>query len=69
MFGFIHRHATMTWYMLDIVVGLGLIGSATFWVVGVKKKNLNRLHDAIVPYIAENLQPYVMQPPIQSCGD
>ena len=46
-----------------------LVVLTTFWVVGVKKKKFNRLRDAIVPYIAENLRPYVTQPPIWSCGD
>ena len=49
----------MTRYTFDIMIGLGLVGSVMFWAVGVKKKNFNRLHDVIVPYIAENLQPYV----------
>ena len=49
----------MTWYMFDILAGWVLIGFAMFWVVGVKKKNFNRLRDVIMPYITENLQPYV----------
>ena len=37
--------------------------------MGEKEKEFQRLCNVIVPYIAENLWPYVMQPPIQSCGD
>ena len=59
----------MILYMLDIIGGLDF---GTFEVVGVmgeKEKEFQRLHDAIGPYIAENLQHYITQPPIQSRGD
>ena len=51
-----------SWYMLDMVEGCVVVGWTM--VVEVKKKKLNRLHDSIVPYITENLQPYIMRPPI-----
>ena len=38
-------------------------------MVGEKKKEVNRLREVIVPYIAMNLQPYVTRPPIRSRGD
>ena len=34
----------------------------------MKKKKVKRLCDVIVPYITENLRPYIMRPPIRSCG-
>ena len=70
VFGFVHTsmwwgfgvHWTFWYWMV-------LVGSTTFWVVEVKKEKFNRLHNAIVPYITENLWPYVMWPPIRSRGD
>ena len=53
--------------MLDMVEGCVLVGWMT--VVEVKKKKFNSLHDSIMPYIAENLRPYVTWPPIWSRGD
>ena len=40
-----------------------------FWGGGRKEKEVNRLREAIVPYIAENLQLYVTRPPVRSRGD
>ena len=45
------------WWLGDILGG------------GRKEKEVNRLHKAIVPYITENLRPYVTRPPVRSCGD
>ena len=36
---------------------------------GRKETEVNRLREVIVPYITENLQPYVTRPLIQSRGD
>ena len=38
-------------------------------VGGSEEKEVNRLHDAIIPYITKNLRPYIMQPPVRSRGD
>ena len=54
----------MARYTLDMVVEVGFGRFMMFWVVGVKRKRSKRLCDVIVPYIAENLQPYVTQSPI-----
>ena len=59
----------MSRWMLDIF-GIGWV----WWLDdilggGRKEKELSRLHEAIVPYIAKNLQPYITRPPIRSCGD
>ena len=35
--------------------GVGLVGQTTFLGGGREEKEFQRLHDAIVPYIAENL--------------
>ena len=48
---------------------MGFCGGTTFWVVGEKEKEVNRLREAIVPYIAENLRPYITRPPVWSRGD
>ena len=45
------------WWLGDVLDG------------GRKEKEVNRLREAIMPYIAENLRPYVTQPPIRSRGD
>ena len=45
------------WWLDDVVGG------------GRKEKEVNRLCEVIVPYIAQNLQPYIMRPPIRSRGD
>ena len=47
----------MAWYTLDMVVELGFGRFATFWVVGVKRKRSNRLHDVIMPYVYHGESP------------
>ena len=42
-----HFGIRWAWWLGDILGG------------GRKEKEVNRLHEVIVPYIAENLQPYV----------
>ena len=46
--------------MLDILVLDGFSGFNNVWVVEAKKEKFNRLCGAIIPYIAENLRPYIM---------
>ena len=46
-----------------------LVGFNDILSGGSEEKEVNRLHDVIVPYITENIQPYITCPPIQSCGD
>ena len=36
------------------------------WGDGREEKEVNRLREAIVPYIAENLRLYVTRPPVRS---
>ena len=60
-----HKHAMMSWCMLDIFC-IGWV----WWLDDVlgggrKEKEVNRLHEVIVPYIAKNLQPYIMRPPVR----
>ena len=57
------------WCTLDILVLNGFGGFYDILGGGSEEREVNRLRGAIVPYIAENLQPYIMRPPIRSCGD
>ena len=50
----------MIWCTLDILALGGFSWLDDIWVVEVKKEKFNRLHNSIVPYIAENLRPYVI---------
>ena len=59
----------MSRWMLDIFVLDGLGGLGDILGGGRKEKEVNRLCEAIVPYIAENLRPYVTRPPVRSRGD
>ena len=59
----------MSHWTLDIFVLDGLGGLGNVLGGGRKEKEVNRLHEAIVPYIAENLRPYVTRPPVRSRGD
>ena len=46
--------------MSDMLILMGIGWFDDILGGGRKEKEVNRLHKAIVPYIAENLQPYVM---------
>ena len=52
-----HGGIGWVWWLGDVLGG------------GRKEKEVNRLHKAIVPYITENLRPYVTRPPVRSHGD
>ena len=59
----------MSHWTLDIF-GIGWV----WWLGDVlggerKEKEVNRLRKVIMPYIAENLQPYITRPPVWSRGD
>ena len=58
--------------MVDVghlVIGLGFWYILRCWGDGRKEKEVKRLCDVIVSYIAKNIWPYIMRPPIWPRGD